>query len=170
MAKILPKDEEMFQQIAREHIYVDPVLWTIIYGYIGDCIISINLLVRYFADSNRPVPKEEAQKIIGYTKRMVEIIKKLTQPDLIKDNEPDPLLQIVKKEDLKLDPVTDELFGNFVRNDIYMIELIVGDYIDPLDTREGIIVERAQKILEHTHSTTRFMDRLREATSRKEVS
>lgn len=167
MAKLLPKDEELFAQIEKEHIYVNPVLWKIIYQYIGDCINVINFLVRYYIDSNLAVPKEEAKKILIYTKRMVEIIQKLTDHELIKDDELDPLLQRVKKENLKLDPITDELFGNYVRNDIYMITLIITDYIDPLDTREAVLIEHAQKILEYTRSTMRFMDRLRETTSRR---
>jgi hypothetical protein len=167
MAKLLPRDEELFAQIAREHIYVNPVLWTIIYQYLGDCISVINVLVRYYIDSNLAVPKKEAERILIYTNRMIEIIQKLTDHNLIKADEPDPLLQRVKKENLKFDPITDELFGNYVRNDIYMITLIITDYLDPLDTREAISIEHAGKILEYTRSTMRFMDRLREATSRR---
>ena len=77
MANILPKDEELFAQIAREHIQVDPVLWNVIYQYIGDAVIVINLTVRYYIDHNEIIPKDEAGKILVFTERLVEIIKKL---------------------------------------------------------------------------------------------
>lgn len=169
MANLIPRDEELFAKIAREHIFVDPALWNVIYQYIGDPIIVINLLVRSYIDNNQPLPKEEARKILNYTKRMVEITKKLDHPETISSEEKDTLFLIIKKENLKLDPVTDELFGNYVKNDINIINLICIDYLDPLDEREFVSTEHAKKILEHTRSTMRFLDRLREATSKKEA-
>lgn len=59
MANILPEDEELFKNIATEHIQINPVLWNVIYQYIGDPIIVINLLVRSFIDYNQPIPKNE---------------------------------------------------------------------------------------------------------------
>ena len=50
MANILPKDELLFKRIETEHIKVDPVLWNVIYQYIGDAVIAINLIVRSFID------------------------------------------------------------------------------------------------------------------------
>jgi len=167
MANLLPKDEELFQRIAKEHIFVDPVLWTLIYQYIGDQIILINLTIRYYLDDGTPMPKQEAKKILDCTKRMIEVMKKLDHPEAISNDEKDSLFQIIKKENLKLDPITDELFGNYVRNDVNIINLVCIDYIDPMDEREVISVEDGKRILEHTRSTMRFLDRLRQATSQK---
>jgi hypothetical protein len=169
MANLLPKDEELFQRISRERIHVNPVLWNVIYQYIGDPVIVINLTVRLYIDNNQLIPKPEAKKILTYTKRLKEIIKKLDNPQDIKDDEKDQLFQTIKRENLKLDPVTDELFGNYVRNDINIINLICIDYVDPEDTREAMTIEHGKKILEHTRSTMHFLDRLREATSKKET-
>ena len=169
MANLLPEDEELFQRIAREHIFVDPVLWALIYQYIGDQIILINLTIRYYLDEGNPVPKEEAKKILKCTERMIALIKKLDHPEAISDDEKDSLFQIVKNEKLKLDPVTDELFGNYVRNDVNIINLVCIDYLDPLDERVAVSIKDAQRILEHTRSTMRFLDRLRIATARKEA-
>ena len=168
MANILPKDEELFAQIAREHIQVDPVLWNVIYQYIGDAVIVINLTVRYYIDHNEIIPKDEAGKILVFTERLVEIIKKLKRPESIPEDEKDALFRTIKEKNLKLDKITDELFGNYVRNDLNIINLIVGNYVDPLDESEGIPAEDGRKILEHIHSTMRFLDRLRVATSKKE--
>lgn len=169
MANLLPKDEELFNQIARENIQVDPVLWNVIYQYIGDAILVINLTVRYYIDHNEIVPKDEARKILVFTKRLVEIIKKLDHPENISNDEKDSLFKTIKEKNLKLDKITDELFGNYVRNDTNIINIIVGNYVDPLDESEGISVTDGKRILDHIHSTMRFMDRLRIATSKKEA-
>ena len=39
MANLLPKDEKLFVQIARDHIQVDPVLWNVIYQYIETLLL-----------------------------------------------------------------------------------------------------------------------------------
>lgn len=165
MANLLPKDEELFEKIFREHIQVDPALWTVIYHHIGDCLMAIKLLVYNYTHSNLPVPKDKAKEILGYIRRIIEVIQKITYHDrYIKDDEPDPLFQLIKKRNLKLDPITDDLFGNYVRNDIYVISLIAQSYTSALDPDEGIPVEEAKKILNHINSSERFMNRLRQAT------
>jgi hypothetical protein len=50
-----------------------------------------------------------------------------------------------------------------------MINLIVIDYVDPLDERKAVSIRDASKILEHIYTTMHFMDRLRVATARKEA-
>lgn len=167
MANILPEDEKLFERIEREHIQVSPVLWTIIYQYIGDCVMAISFLVRYYIDNNIGMPKEEAKQILVFTRRIINVIEKLTHHEQIKDDEKDGLLLAVKLSNLNLDPLTDDLFGNYVRNDIHMISLIVSDFTDPLDTRELMPVENIRKILDHVRSTRHFMERLRQATSRE---
>jgi hypothetical protein len=169
MANVLPKDEELFTKIAREHIQVDPVLWNVIYQYIGNTIMAINFQVRLYIDDNQPVPKKDAQQILDYTKRLIDVIKKLDNPQDISPDEKDELFRTIKQKNLKLDPVTKELFTNYIRNDLNIINIICGTYVDPLDKREAVSVPDAQKILDHTRSTVRFLDRLREATSKREV-
>ncbi len=169
MANFLPRDEELFEKIAREHIQVDSALWTVIYHHIGDCIMAIKLLVYNYVHSNQPVPKDKAKDILGYTRRIIEVIQKITYHNrYIKDDEPDPLFQLIKKRDLKLDVITDDLFGNYVRNDIYVISLIAQSYSGASDPDEGIPVEDARKILDHIGSSQRFMEKLRQATSGEE--
>ncbi|MBU1999036.1 MAG: hypothetical protein KKE64_06030 [Candidatus Omnitrophica bacterium] len=169
MANIVPRDEELFKKIEQEHIQVPEVLWNVIYQYIGDPIVVINLLVRSYADGGEILPKDEAKKILDYTKRMLEIMEGLYHPESISVDEKDQLFKEIKAKDLKLDAVTDYLFRNYVRNALYMINLIVGDYVDPLDEREGVSIKDAGKILEHIRSIMHFMDRLRVATARKEA-
>ncbi|MEI8176635.1 MAG: hypothetical protein WCG78_07205 [Candidatus Omnitrophota bacterium] len=169
MAHILPKDEELFKRIAREHIQVDPALWNAIYQNVGDVIIVINLLVRSYIDDNQEIPKTEAGKILEYTKRLISVIKKIDHPEAIAADEKDQFFRAIRDRGLRLDPVTHELFGNYVRNDINIINLVCINCVDPLDTRETMTIADARKILDHTRSTMRFLDRLREATSKSET-
>lgn len=169
MANILPKDEELFKKIETEHIQVDPVFWNVIYQYIGDAIIAINLIVRSFIDYNDTVPKEELKKILDHTRRLIEVIKKIRNPETIPNDEKDGLFRTIRQKNLKLDPVTYELFGNYVRNDINIINLICMTYTDSSDRRAIVRTEDARKILEHTRSTMAFLDRLRKATVKMEA-
>ena len=169
MANILPEDKEFFKRIAREHIQVDPLLWNIIYQHIGDPVIIINLTTRYYLDNGEPIPQNEAKKILISTKRMVEIIKKIRQPESIAIDEKDPLFRMIKEKGLKLDAVTDELFTQYIRNDLNIISLAMGMHIDPLKEGQSVPVEDGRKILEHIRSIMSFLDRLRIATSKKEA-
>jgi hypothetical protein len=169
MANILPGDEEFFKRIEREHIQVDPLLWNLIYQHIGDPVIVINLTVRYYMDNGEPIPQVEAEKILVSIKRMVEIIKKIHQPESIAPDEKDPLFRMIKEKGLKLDPVTDELFTQPIRNDLNIISVNIGMHVYPSNKVRSIPIEDGRKILDHIRSTMSFLDRLRIATSKKEA-
>lgn len=169
MANITPHDEELFKKIEKEGVRVSEVLWNLIYQHIGDPISVINMLVRFYTDDGKSLPKEEARQILNYTRRMLAIMEKLYNPQDIAEDEVDPLFKEIKAKNLKFDPITDELFRNYVRNDIHAINLIVSDYVDPLDERESVSLKDANKILGHIYTTMHFLDRLRIATSRKET-
>jgi len=169
MANLPPSQEALFKKIEQEHIQVEPVLWNLIYQYIGDPIIVINLTVRSYTDNGEELPKSEAKKILDYTRRLLKVMENLYHPENISDEEKDPIFKEIKAKNLKLDSVTDDLFRNYLRNDISAINLIVGDYVDPADERPAVVVKDANKVLEHVRSTISFLDRLRIATSKKEA-
>lgn len=169
MANILPEDEEFFERIEREHIQVDPLLWNIIYQHIGDPVIVINLTTRYYIDSNEPIPQDEAKKILISTKRMVEIINKIHKPESITVDDKDPLFRMIKEKGLKLDPVTDELFTQPIRNDLNIISMNIGMHIYPSNKIRSIPIEEGIKILDRIRAIMSFLDRLRIATSTKEA-
>ena len=169
MANPLPNEQELYERIAKEQIKVHPELWTAIYHYISDSIIVINLIVRYFIDKNQTIPKQEARRILDHADRMTKVYKKLIYHELIKDDEKDPLFKTIKQQNLRLHPVVHELFTHHMPNNINIIKIIVSDYLDPMDGRETISTEHGKKILSYAHSTIQFLDKLREATSKKEV-
>ena len=83
MAKLLSEDEEFFKKIEQEHIQVSDVLWNVIYQYIGDPITVISMLVRFYTDDGQMLPKQEAKQILGYTRRMLEVMEKLYHPETV---------------------------------------------------------------------------------------
>jgi hypothetical protein len=157
MANILSEDEEFFERIEREHIQVDPLLWNIIYQHIGDPVIVINLTVRYYLDNREPIPQVEAKKILISTKRMAEIIKKIHQPESITADEKDPLFRMIKDKGLKLDAVTDELFTQYIRNDLNFISIAAGMYIGSSKEGQSVSIKDSRMILEHIHSIMNFL-------------
>jgi hypothetical protein len=169
MANILPEDEEFFKRIEREQIRVDPLLWNLIYQYIGDPIIIMNLTVRYYLDNGESIPQTEAQRILVSIKRMVEIINKIHKPESIAADEKDPLFRMIKEKGLKLDRITDELFTQPIKNDLNIISMAVGIHLYSLNESRGIPVEDGRRILEHIRTIVSFLDRLRIATSKKEA-
>lgn len=167
-----PRIEALFQKIAQENIQVHPLLWTAIYQHIGDPVIVINLLIRYHLDNNLPIPKAEAKTILGYTKRIEETIKKLAHWQSIPQDEPDTLFREIGDKNLKLDPLTYDLIIDRVRNDVIVIDLTISRYLCPEEDdykAEFISTEDAQQVLRRTRSSISFLDRLRQATSKKET-
>lgn len=169
MANILPKDEELFKRIERERIQIDPLFWDIIYQYIADPLIVIRFIVRFCLDNGKPIPQAEAERIFISIKSMVEIIKRIHQPESIVSDERDPLFRMLKEKGLRLDVVTDELFTQYIRNDLNIIGMAVGMHIDHSQEDRSVPLEDSRIILEHVCSTISFLDRLRTATSKKKV-
>lgn len=169
MDKFSLKDEELLQRIATEKIQIHPLLWTVIYQHIGDCIIAINLLVRYYLNNNQPIPKDEAKRIMDYAGRIEKTIRKLAHWRPIPEDDPDSLFREIKEKDLKLDPLTYSFIVDHVLNDIMVIGMVASGYLYPPDKMEPISIEDGQKILNYTRSIITPLDRLREVTSKKEA-
>ena len=162
MANPLPNEKELYEQIRREKIKVTPDIWDLLYNRIGDDVTAINLLCQYYLKNNEPVPIQEAKKILTYTRHIKDIINQVTV--ISKDN----FLFPEFLDDIPLHSIIREMFTHYIGNDIYMINLIVQDTIDPLDPKP-LSLEQTQKILSHTRTIRDFMERLRVATSTEEI-
>lgn len=158
MANPLPNESKLYEQIENEKITIASEIWDLLYHRIGDDVTAINLLCQYYLTNNEAIPILEAEKILVYTRDIKDTINKITTTS--KENFPFPQF----KEDIPLHPIIREMFTHYIGNDVYMINLVVGDAIDPQEPHP-ISLETAQRILGHTHTIREFMDRLREATS-----
>ncbi len=164
MAKPLSNEQQLYNRIRTEKITVPLLIWDLMYHYVGDDISAITQIVLTFWRVNESIPVEDAQKIKGHTVRINETVNKILHPEKIK-NEAEQLPEL-RNNNMKLNPVINELFFHYIGNDVYGINLIVGFHLDPMDTHP-IPVEDAQKILDKTVTMKQFMDRLREATQQE---
>ena len=162
MANPLPNEKELYERIETEGIIISSAVWDLLYNHIGDKLTSINFLCRYYLNNNETIPVDEAKKILHYTRHIKELnnnITAVTKESLFPE----------LKSFLPLHSVIREMLTHYIGNDIYMINLIVQDSIDPLEPHP-LSREAIHRILLHTHSISDFMDRLREATSYNEHS
>ena len=157
MANPLPNEKELYEQIKNERIAVIPDIWDLLYNRIGDDISAINLLCEYYLGASQPIPIIEAKKILSYTHHIKDIVNKVTLTT--KSEFPFPEFS----DDIPLHPILREMFTHYIGNDIYLINLIVEDSIDPL-APQPVSFESTSKILNHAHAIKEFMDKLREAT------
>lgn len=158
MANPLPNEKELFERIKSEKITIDPSIWDLLYYRLGDDITAINLLCQYYLTNNEPIPIPEAKRILTYTYHIKEIINQITLTS--KENFPFPEFL----EHIPLHPIIREMLTHYIGNDVYMINLMVEDSIDPIEPHP-VSCEITQRILKHTHTIGEFMERLREATS-----
>jgi hypothetical protein len=159
MANPLPNEKELYEQIKKEEISIEPGIWDLLYQRIGDDITAINLLCQYYLTNQEPIPAAEAEKIIVYTKDIKDIVNKLTV--VSKESYPFPQF----KDTIPLHPIIREMFTHYIGNDVYVINLMVRDQVDPLDP-QPIPPETAKKIVARIRTTKEFIERLREATCR----
>lgn len=160
MANPLPEEDKFYRQIKDERITINPEIWDLLYNHIGDDLSAINLLCQYHLKDNQPIPVEEARKILQYTHHIKNLVNQITS---VSQEKGFYFPEIA--ENGPLHPVLREMFTHYIGNDVYMINLIVQDSIDPLSPEE-LSMESTRKILQHTHSIRDFMNRLREATSK----
>ena len=158
MANPLPNEIEFYEQIEREGIIINPEIWDLLYNRIGDDVTAINLICQYALSNSESVPVSEGHKILQHTQHIRDIVNKLTVPSKEKLDFPEFI------NDIPLHPIIREMFTHYIGNDVYMINLIVGDTIDPADPK-SIPPDLIQKVLGHTRTIREFMYRLRDATS-----
>jgi len=161
MANPLPEERELFERIKNEKISLNPEIWDMLYNRIGDDVSGINLLCQYYLTSNQPIPFEEGKKILRFTRHIKDIVNQLTVTSKSSDF---PFPELL--DNIPLHPVLRDMLTHYLGNDVHMINLVTGSYID-FSYPQDIPLEDIQRILNHTRTIKEFMDRLREATSDK---
>jgi len=158
MANPLPNEKELYQKIEGEKITIPDGIWDLLYHRIGDDVTAINLLCQYYFSNQQAVPLEEAKKILLHTHHIKDIVDKITHSSRENFFFPEFI------NDVPLHPALREMLTHYIGNDVYMINLIVGNAVDPL-APEPLSQEDTQKVLNHTRTIRGFMEKLRQATS-----
>ncbi len=162
MPRPLPNEKQLYEQIKKENITVSSDIWGLIYNYVGDNVTAISLLCQYYLKNNESIPVEEAKRIITHTRHIKDIVNKVT----LVSGEDFPFPEF--SDDIPLHSVIREMFTHYIGNDVYVINLIVGNSIDPMDSK-SLALDDIENILTRTRSIKNFMDKLREATSYSET-
>ncbi len=162
MANPIPNETELYERIKREQIHIHPLIWDVMYHYLGDYISVINLIASFYIEQNVPMPLRDARMILAFTHRIKDVVDKILHPTTILEE--DGQLDKIKGKNISLHPIIKEFFTHYISNDTYGINLCVSFYLDPLD-EQPILVEDVKKILEYTSSMREFLERLREVTS-----
>lgn len=160
MANPLPNEETLYAKIKTEGISINPEIWDLLYQRIGDDVTAINLLCQSYLSNKEPIPIPEAKEILSYTRHIKDIINQIT----LDSKEGLPFPEFIN--DIPLHPILREMLTHYFGNDVYMINLIVQDSIDPLEPH-AVSLKKTQKILDHTLSIRGFMEKLRQATSQE---
>ena len=159
MANPLPNEKELYEKIQNDKIAIEPGIWDLLYQRIGDDITAINLLCQYYLTNKEDIPITEAGKILTYTRNIKDVVNKITA--VSKESFPFPQFK-----DALLHPVIREMFTHYIGNDVYAINLMVQNLIDPVDPKP-IPLEVNQKIIGRIRTTRAFMEKLRQATYKR---
>jgi len=157
MANPLPEEKALYEKIKSEKLAISHGVWDLLYDRIGDDVTAINLISECSLDAKEPISEKDAKKIMEYTHDIKDIVTKITQAKRENDFFPELLSDGPLHQDIR------EMFTHYIGNDVYIINLIVGNALDPAE-EEPLAGEEIQKILKHTRTIKEFMDRLREAT------
>jgi hypothetical protein len=161
MANPLPNESELYQKIKDENITIAPQAWRLIYQHIGNAVSVINLMSNYYILLGESMPVDVAKSILKFTQKIKQTIDCVLYPH--QGALEGDLFKKYREESIELHPVIREMLTHYIGNDVFRINLIVGDSIDPL-APQPIPLENLYKIINNTHTLKLFMDRLREAT------
>ena len=162
MANPLPDEEGLYKKIRDERITIPPLVWDAMYNLLGDYVSVINLLVSYYVNQDKPIEIADARKILEYTRRGMDAVRKIIHPEKIMED--DARLQKVRAAAVALHPLIREFFTHYLGNDMHIINMCVSSYLDPKG-EAPIPVADARKVLNCTLTMHKFLDRLREATT-----
>ena len=164
MANPLPNEAALYQKIEDEKIELDHKVWTFLYEHIGNAITVINFMSSYYLQQNKPLPIIEAKKIINYTRKINHALDCILHPN--QNYLEDDLFKQLRNENLQLHPIIKEMLTHYVGNDVYGINLVIGDSLDPAAPQD-VPIEYLPRLIEKTQSIRKFLDRLRKSTSKK---
>lgn len=161
MANPLAEEEKLYQQIKDEHILVPPETWRLIYQHIGNAVSVINLMGNYYIMIRESMPVDVAKSILRFTQKIKQTLDCVLYPHqgILEED----LFKQYRVENITLHPIIREMLTHYIGNDVFRINLIVGDSIDPAGP-QPIPIDNLYKIIDCTHTLKVFMDRLREAT------
>jgi hypothetical protein len=127
MANPLPEEKELYGLIQSQGLSIDKVAWDFFYHRVNDSLVAIILICQRWLEHREAMPVEEAERIVVWIKDIKNIISAVTSPS--KESLSFPQFQGMNP----ISPIIQELITHQFGNDIYDMELILQNAIDPID-------------------------------------
>lgn len=156
MAKKLPNEKELLEQLRNEKVVLSSEMWNLIYSNVEDNLSVIRLLITFHLDHENKVPYEEIKKMTELINDVSIVFRKLINPQIIKTE--DQGFVKVKDETQSLHPIIKSMFSHYIANDVQSLNFILGAN---LDDQKDLNDQTCAKILSHIDSMEDFLKMLK---------
>jgi len=79
MANPLVNEQEIFETIKKENIFVHPLIWQLIDHHINNDLYMINLIIGSTVLDGETLSQENAKKILKHSKEIKEFLDRLSK-------------------------------------------------------------------------------------------
>jgi len=161
MANPLTEEKELYERMRSEDVSIKKDVWDFMYHRVNHSITAILFVCQRRIDNREAMPIVEAGNILAW----VRDIKNATSAITASSRDIPVLPQF--EEGIPLNSIVQELIAHQFGNDLYAIELMLQDAIEPLSTAP-VPVEVLQKIIVHARAIHAFLDKFRDTIQWKE--
>ncbi|HQJ15525.1 MAG TPA: diguanylate cyclase [Candidatus Omnitrophota bacterium] len=158
MARPLPDEQALLEQLRSENVRIGQGLWELFSRRITEDTTAIALICRYSVSHGQPISVGDTHKILVCSRDMENIVRTIaagSKDDVV-------FTQFI--DSVPLHPAIRELFAHQLGNDVYAVNMVAGDYADPLSPRP-VPPEDAARILRHTTSIVDFISIMKDAVA-----
>ncbi|MFA6384365.1 MAG: PAS domain-containing protein, partial [Candidatus Omnitrophota bacterium] len=150
MSRPLSGDKDLYERLRGDGVMAPRDMCECFFRRITEDTTAIKLICQEWINADRPMPVSDARKIL-LCARDIEIIVHTIAADSKED-----VIFRQFTDSVPLHPAIRELFTHQLGNDVYAINIVVGDYTDSLDPRP-IPTEDIRKVLIHTGAIADFI-------------
>lgn len=161
MANPLTEEQELYERMRSEDISIKKDVWDFMYHRVNHSINAIIFICQRRIDNQEAMPIDEAGNILAWTKDIKNATSAITAPS--KESPAFPQFDDGKP----LNSIVQELISHQFGNDLYAIDLMLQDAIEPL-SNSPVSVDVLRKIIVHARSIHDFLHKFRETVQWKE--
>jgi len=161
MANSLSEEKKLYKRIRNESIAIKENIWNFIYYRINENITAVILTCERWLNNQEVMPIHEAAKILAWAKDIKSAMSAITSSS--RDGSVLPQFQ----DEIPLNSIVQELITQQFGSDIYAIELMLQDAIDP-ENCVPVPLEVVKKIIAHAQEIKGFLQRFRDTVQWKE--
>ncbi|MFA5337185.1 MAG: PAS domain S-box protein, partial [Candidatus Omnitrophota bacterium] len=157
----MPGGNELYDYIKSEGIIVNKDVWIPIYRRVNDSVSAIILACQYCLKNQEAMSAQEAKNMLAYVKDIKYTINPIAKTS--KES-----LNFTQFEGgISLNPIMQQFIKHQFGYDVYAIELMLRDAIDPVSVLP-IPLANIQKIIIHAEAIKESIERFKAALQQKE--